>query len=79
LSLCKRILASIQSVSILLLLLLILSSVGNYLPAAAALQATASGPKIWLQDNRPLAVVHTGAAVQNPGLMGAAQPVSLAS
>jgi uncharacterized repeat protein (TIGR01451 family) len=78
LSLCKRILASIQSVSILLLLL-ILSNLANDLPAATALQATATGPKIWLQDNRPLAVVHTGAAVQNPGLMGAAQPLSLAS
>ncbi|HEV8491215.1 MAG TPA: hypothetical protein VGR76_03050, partial [Candidatus Angelobacter sp.] len=59
LSLCKRILASIQSVSILLLLL-ILSNLANDLPAATALQATATGPKIWLQDNRPLAVVHTG-------------------
>src|SRR5207344_1934307 len=46
---------------------------------AAALQAPASGPKIWLQDNRSLAVTHAGAAVQNPGLMDAAQPVSLAS
>jgi uncharacterized repeat protein (TIGR01451 family) len=77
LSLCKRILAPVQSVSILLLLL-ILSGLGNYL-SAAALQAAARGPKIWLQDNQPLAVAHTGAAAQNPGLMAAAQPVSMAS
>jgi len=77
LSLCKRILAPIQTASILLLLLM-LSGVRNYLPAAA-LQAPASGPKIWLQDNQPLAVVHTGAAAQNPGLMGGAQPVSMTS
>ena len=76
LSLCKRIPASVQSVSILFLLL-ILSSVGIYLPAAA--QVPATGPKLWLQDNRSLAVTHSGAAVQNPGLMGAAQPISLAS
>ena len=76
LSLCKRILAPIQSASILLLLL-ILSGLGNYLPAAA-LQAAAQGPKIWLQDNQPLAVAHTGAAA-NPGLMAATQPVSLTS
>jgi hypothetical protein len=77
LSLCKRILAPVQSASILLLLL-ILSGLANYRPAEA-LQVPASGPKLWLQDNRSMAVTHAGAAVQNPGLMDAAQPVSLAS
>jgi uncharacterized repeat protein (TIGR01451 family) len=76
LSLCKRILAPVQSASILLLLL-ILSGLGNL--SAAALQAPANGPKIWLQDNQSLPVAHTGAAVQNPGLMRAAQPVSVTS
>ncbi|HEY2171453.1 MAG TPA: VCBS repeat-containing protein, partial [Candidatus Angelobacter sp.] len=75
LSLCKRILASVQSVSILLLLL-ILSGLANYRPAAA-LQAPVSGPKIWLQDNQSLPVAHTGAAASV--MTGAAQPVSLAS
>ena len=71
LSLCKRILAPVQSASILLLLL-ILSGLANYRPAAA-LQAPATGPKLWLQENRSLPVTHAGAAV------GAAQPVSLTS
>ncbi|HEY2116989.1 MAG TPA: VCBS repeat-containing protein, partial [Candidatus Angelobacter sp.] len=74
LSLCKRILAPIQSASILLLLL-ILSGLGNYL-SAAALQAGAQGPKIWLQDNRSLGVHHTGPAAAG---VAASQPVSMAS
>jgi fimbrial isopeptide formation D2 family protein len=77
LSLCKRILSLIQSASTLFLLL-ILIGLGNYVPAAA-LQAPARGPKIWLQENQSLPVTHTGAAVQNPGLMRAAQPVSVTS
>jgi hypothetical protein len=75
LSFCKRILAPIQSASVLLLLL-ILCGLGNYL-SAAALQAPVSGPKIWLQDNQRLPVAHTGAAASV--MTGAAQPVSLAS
>ncbi|HEX3094542.1 MAG TPA: hypothetical protein VHW72_18030, partial [Candidatus Angelobacter sp.] len=76
LSLCKRILASVPSISILLVLL-ILSGLANYQPAAA-LQAPASGPKIWLQDNQRLPVAHTGAAA-SVMTGAAAQPVSLAS
>ncbi len=58
---------------------LLLGGSGSYLFAAALQQAPAHGPKIWLQDNQSMAVAHTGAAAQNPGLMGAAQPVSLTS
>ena len=71
LSLCKRILAPVQSASILLLLL-ILSGLGNYLSA----QVPASGPKIWLQDKQSLAVRHTGPAAAGAA---ASQPVSMTS
>src|SRR4029077_821028 len=58
---------------------LLLGGLGSYLFAAALQQTPANGPKIWLQDNQFLAVAHTGAAAQNPGLMAGAQPVSLTS
>jgi CSLREA domain-containing protein len=79
LSLCKRIFASVQSVSILLLLL-ILSSLGNYLPAAKALQAAARGPKIWLGDNQALPMTPVGAPTLAQSVAaGQAQPLSMAT
>src|SRR5947209_6284681 len=42
---------------------------------SALQQAPASGPKIWLQDNQSLPVVHTGAAAQ----AGLGQPLAMAS
>ena len=78
LSLCKRILASIQSASIVLLLL-ILSGIGNYL-SAAALQAPARGPKIWLGDNQALPMTPVGAPTLAQSVAaGQAQPLSMAT
>ncbi|MGZ7090603.1 MAG: hypothetical protein ACXVKH_14140, partial [Candidatus Angelobacter sp.] len=51
---CKRVLATIQSSSILFLFL-ILSGLVNHL-SAAAMQAPVRGPKIWLGDNQALPV-----------------------
>ncbi len=78
LSLCKRILASVPSVSILLLLL-ILSGLANFQPAAA-LQAPARGPKIWLGDNQavPMTPVGAGTLAQSVAA-GHAQPLSMAT
>ena len=78
LSLCKRILASVPSVSILLLLL-ILSGLVNFQPAAA-LQAPARGPKIWLGDNQavPMTPVGAGTLAQSVAA-GQAQPLSMAT
>jgi uncharacterized repeat protein (TIGR01451 family) len=78
LSLCKRILALIQSASIVLLLL-ILSGLGNYL-SAAALQAPARGPKIWLGDNQALPMTPVGAPTLAQSVAaGQAQPLSMAT
>gem|GEM_PF-740140 len=78
LSLCKRILAPVQSASILLLLL-ILSGLANYRPAAA-LQAPARGPKIWLGDNQALPMTPVGAPTLAQSVAaGHAQPLSMAT
>ncbi|HEX3584626.1 MAG TPA: CSLREA domain-containing protein [Candidatus Angelobacter sp.] len=78
LSLCKRILAPVQSASILLLLL-ILSGLGTHL-SATALQAPVRGPKIWLGDNQavPVNSVGTVALAQNVA-SGQAQALSMAT
>ena len=63
-------------------LLLLLSMATSSFGATPVPQqgAAPSGPKIWLQNNQPLAVSHTGAAASSPAFLGgAAQPVSLAS
>jgi fimbrial isopeptide formation D2 family protein/uncharacterized repeat protein (TIGR01451 family) len=63
--------------SVIVSFVLTLIVVGFVVPATAAApvqQSTATGPKIWLQDNQPLAVTHTGAS-----LTATAQPLSMAS
>ncbi len=78
LSLCKRILASVQSASILFLLLS-LSGLVNYLPAAA-LQAPVRGPKIWLGDNQALPMTPVGPPTLAQSVAtGQAQPLSMAT
>ncbi|MBZ5507915.1 MAG: DUF11 domain-containing protein [Acidobacteriia bacterium] len=75
LPICNRVIAKIQSASILVLFL-ILGGLGSYL-FAAALQQAPSGPKIWLQDNQRMSVAHTGAAAS--AMTGASQPVAMTS
>ena len=67
------------TLSAIILTLLILS-----LPVLAAGPApvqngTTSGPRIWLQANQPLPVVHHDAATQAPAGLQGAQPLSMTS
>ncbi|HMC31426.1 MAG TPA: hypothetical protein VKL99_11375, partial [Candidatus Angelobacter sp.] len=69
---CNRVFLKIQF-AIAVVLLIMLSGLTSHLSALQ--QAPASGPKIWLQDNQSLPVVHTGAAAQ----AGLGQPLAMAS
>jgi len=75
---CTRVIAKIQSASILVLFL-ILGGLGSYL-FAAALQAPARGPRIWLGDNQAVPVKPVGAPslAQNVAA-GQAQALSMAT
>ncbi|HET8888255.1 MAG TPA: hypothetical protein VFQ41_05075 [Candidatus Angelobacter sp.] len=78
LPLCNRVIASIQSASILLLLMM-LSGLGSHL-SATALQAPARGPKIWLGDNQALPMTPVGAPTLAQSVAaGQAQPLSMAT
>ncbi|HEY6968151.1 MAG TPA: hypothetical protein VJA94_03020, partial [Candidatus Angelobacter sp.] len=48
-------------------------------PGNAPVSGTSSGPRIWLQTNQPLPVLHRDAATQSPVGMQGAQPLSMTS
>src|SRR5215831_15859515 len=43
-------------------------------PGVTAVSGTSTGPRIWLQKNQPLPVVHRDAATKSPDGMQGAQP-----
>src|SRR5215471_7035493 len=48
-------------------------------PSGAPVSGTSTGPRIWLQSNQPLPVVHRDAATKSPVGMQGAQPLSMTS
>ncbi len=77
LPICHRILPKIQSITILVLLL-VLGGLGSYL-FAAALQAPARGPKIWLGDNQSVPVKLAVPGLAQSLAAGQAQALSMAT
>jgi len=77
LPICHRVLPKIQSITILVMFL-VLGGLGSYL-FAAALQAPVRGPKIWLGDNQALPVKPVGPALAQSLAAGQAQALSMVS
>ncbi|HEY6968146.1 MAG TPA: Ig-like domain repeat protein [Candidatus Angelobacter sp.] len=67
------------TLSAVILTLLILSIPLVAAGPAPVQNGTTSGPRIWLQENQPLPVVHRDVATQSPVAMQGAQPLSMAS
>ena len=77
LPICTRVLPKIQSIS-LLVLFLVLAGLGSYL-FAAALQAAARGPRIWLGDNQAVPVKPAAPGLAQSLAAGQAQALSMAT
>ena len=77
LPICNRVFPKIQSAT-LLVLFLVLGGLGSYL-FAAALQAPARGPKIWLGDNQAVPVKPIGPGLAQSLAAGQAQALSMAT
>ncbi|HWS18062.1 MAG TPA: hypothetical protein VN223_08600, partial [Candidatus Elarobacter sp.] len=75
---CKRVPATIQSASILFLFLIFSGFISHL--SAAAMQAPARGPKIWLGDNQAVPVKPVGAPTLAQSVAaGQAQPTAMAT
>jgi uncharacterized repeat protein (TIGR01451 family) len=73
---CNRVIARIQSLT---MLAVVLAGLGSYLSAAALQQAPARGPKIWLADNQAVPVRPVGPALAQSVAAGQAQTLSMAT